>query len=103
MDAQSEDSVLLTRLTFHNPALFDHLLASEALKACIARVENAGCQVRPPWANGALLLVPLTERQLAEESLDLKAHNIMLLASDSERVRVALRKLPRRRRPLLKL
>lgn len=47
-------------------------------------------------------MVPLTESQLAEECSQLKAHNIILFESERACVDAALRKLPRRRRPLLK-
>ena len=80
VDAHSADRVVLAWLTYHSPFVFDHLLASEDLEACVARVENAGCEVRPPWANDALLLVPLRESQAAEWSLQLKAHNVPPLA-----------------------
>merc|ERR1712216_92378 len=97
------ECVVVASLNYHSPTLFDHLLASEDLKASIARVESAGCQVRPLWANGALLLFPLTETQLAEENLQLKAHNILLPASEVSSVNAALGKIPRRQRPLMKL
>ena len=47
---QSVDCIFLIRLTFHSPAIFDHLIASKNLKGCIVRVENAGCQVQPKLA-----------------------------------------------------
>ena len=33
--------------------------------------------MRPAWANGAMLLVPVTEEQIAEASMHLKPHKIL--------------------------
>ena len=60
------------------------ILRSEALSACRARVEGAGCQVMPEWACGAILLVPMTAEQVAEAGLALKAHNVWALESDMD-------------------
>lgn len=102
-DALSADGVLLTRLTFHTPGMMSFLDESPHLTACRSRVESAGCTVRPSWANGALLLVPVTEEQIKEEGIDLKAHNILMHTSDEELVKDALAQLVKRKRPELKL
>jgi len=101
-DAWSADGVTLARLTFHNPDVTALLLGSSALAGCIGRVESAGCEVRPAWANGALLFVPVTEEQIAEADLQLKSHNILMLTSDVQPVEQVLGDLPRRKRPVLK-
>ena len=53
------------------------------------------------WACGAILLVPLTNTQLCEAGVQLKAHNIVVLQAELGRVEEALRSLPRRKRPML--
>ena len=41
-------------------------LDAQALQDWIARVRAAGCEICPDWANGALLLVPLTAELAAD-------------------------------------
>lgn len=65
-------------------------------------MESAGCIVQPAWANGALLLVPITEQQIIEADINLQPHNILMLASDEPIVRHTLTQLARRKRPGLK-
>lgn len=101
-DAWNADGVILSRLTFHNPDVVSFLLEADALAGCRLRVESAGCDVRPAWANGALLLVPATEDQINEAGIQLKAHNILMLTSDVQVVEHTLAQLPRRKRPQLK-
>ena len=36
------------------------------LEAVRAQVEDAGCDILPDWANGAIILAPLTEQQAEE-------------------------------------
>ena len=40
---------------------------AEDMADVCARVAQAGCQVSPEWARGALLFVPLTLEQASEE------------------------------------
>lgn len=101
-DPRSPDGVLVTRLTFHTPEVAAQILGHDAVATCVERVADAGCDVQPPWAGGAILLVPLTEPQLREAGVSLKAHNIVVLEVDRGRVEEALGSLPRRRRPMLK-
>ena len=102
-DQRSADGVIVARLTGHSSTIHDALLRADSLRDRLAEVDAAGCKPRPPWANGAPLLVPLTLEQVCEAELELKAHNVVLLCSDWELVVGALQTLPRRRRPLLKL
>merc|ERR1719336_3037491 len=89
-DAWSADGVVLSRLSFHTPDIASSLLNSDALTTCLARVTTAGCEVHPAWANGALLLVPVTEEQITEAGIQLRAHNIMMLNSDVQLVEQTL-------------
>ena len=36
------------------------------LEAVRAQVEDAACDILPDWANGAIILAPLTEQQAEE-------------------------------------
>eukprot|EP00928_Gymnodinium_smaydae_P057381 TRINITY_DN4062_c0_g4_i1.p1 TRINITY_DN4062_c0_g4~~TRINITY_DN4062_c0_g4_i1.p1 ORF type:complete len:586 (-),score=77.66 TRINITY_DN4062_c0_g4_i1:234-1991(-) len=101
-DAYNSDGVVLCRLTFHTPEMMPYLLESEELAASCARVLNAECCVRPAWAHGALLLVPVTEQYIKEANIDLKAHNILMLNSDVQLVKNAVSRLAKRKRPALK-
>ena len=42
---------------------------SPHLSGVIERVTKAGCEVLPDWAAGAVLLVPLTQEQVAEAGI----------------------------------
>ena len=100
-DPRSPDGVLVTRLTFHTPEIAARILAHDAVAECVEKVADAGCDVQPKWACGAILLVPLTNTQLCEAGVQLKAHNIVVLQAELGRVEEALRSLPRRKRPML--
>mmetsp|Transcript_93713 Transcript_93713/g.201116 ORF Transcript_93713/g.201116 Transcript_93713/m.201116 type:complete len:310 (+) Transcript_93713:60-989(+) len=99
-EPKSKDGVLVTRLSFHSPNIMVRI--RESLAELVERVLEAGCDVQPEWAHGAVLLVPLTEMQLREAEIALKAHNIVVLERDLGHVQEVLRGLPRRRRPQLK-
>jgi len=100
-DSISSDGIMLARLTFHNPDVMAYLQSKE-LETCRVRVEGSGCSVRPDWAKGAILLVPVTEQQTVEADIELKPHNILMLHSDLQLVEEALAKLARCKRPGLK-
>jgi len=93
---------ILARLTNNSPEIRAAILGFPALGVCLDCVDKAGCEVQPDWANGALLLVPLTKELVDEVGIELKAHNVVLLPADYEHVRQALSKLPHRKRPQLK-
>eukprot|EP00928_Gymnodinium_smaydae_P057376 TRINITY_DN4062_c0_g1_i1.p1 TRINITY_DN4062_c0_g1~~TRINITY_DN4062_c0_g1_i1.p1 ORF type:complete len:646 (-),score=80.83 TRINITY_DN4062_c0_g1_i1:250-2124(-) len=100
-DAWNADGVVLCRLTSHT-GIMSYLLESDELAGICSRVWNADCSVRPDWAKGALLLVPVTEQQIKEADIDLKAHNILMLSSDMQLVKDVLSRIPKRKRPELK-
>ena len=75
-DAWNADGTILSRLAFHSPALMDFLLGPDRLSRCRSSVKSAGCEVQPSWARGALLLVPVTEKQIMQADISLQAHNI---------------------------
>ena len=47
-------------------------------------MEDAGCELCSAWANGALLLVPITDAEIAEAGIELAAQNIMMLAAEEQ-------------------
>jgi len=99
----SQGIATLFRLTFHNPQVISFILNFPALAGSRSRVESAGCCVQPPWANGALVLVPATEEQVEEAGIVLRAHNILLLDCDKVFLEQCLAQISRRKRPQLKL
>lgn len=66
-------------------------------------MKDAGCDIQPDWANGAILLIPLTEELIAQEGLCLKPHNILALKSEEFLLSRALSNLPRRKRAVCEL
>ena len=65
-------------------------------------VAEAGCEVTPSWADGAVLLMPLTQVQAEETQLDLRPHHIVALNGDKDRILAALQTLPCRSRPKIR-
>ena len=59
---------------------------ADLLSNCRSRVQESGCEVMPSWANGAMLLVPLTVDQGREAQFCLRAHNIVALESDRDMI-----------------
>ena len=88
------DGVMESRVSVkskvHLSTVKSELLRCDALAECYSRVKDAGCDVLPDYANGAMLLVPLPEEQIHEAGLELKDHNIVMLARDHDRVKKAL-------------
>merc|ERR1740129_1597297 len=101
-DALSADGMVLTRLTLHSRKVMSFLSQADELARCRYNVESAGCSVQPAWANGALLLVPVTEQQIIEADIQLKPHSILMLASDEQLVRDTLAQPAKRKRPVLR-
>jgi len=99
----SNDGVIIIRLTSRSrtPAVRSALLQSEVLEQCRSRVAEAGFSLTPGWANGAVLLVPLTEEHLAELDVDVSHHHIIVLSEDVQAVRAALKAIPYKKRPKL--
>ncbi|CAE7196823.1 HERC2, partial [Symbiodinium sp. CCMP2456] len=75
------------------------LLSSADLAECRQDVLDAGCEITPEWANGAVLLAPLTEEKATEAGLKLRAHHVVAFEGDTDRVRAALQGLPCKWRP----
>jgi len=78
------------------------LLQAPCLESCRTAVEDAGCQLQPEWANGAWLLVPVTEEMFREAKLDTCAKHILALVDDEAAVQHALQNVPSKKRPQLR-
>eukprot|EP00419_Tripos_fusus_P013832 CAMPEP_0172748588 /NCGR_PEP_ID=MMETSP1074-20121228/145355_1 /TAXON_ID=2916 /ORGANISM="Ceratium fusus, Strain PA161109" /LENGTH=496 /DNA_ID=CAMNT_0013580337 /DNA_START=51 /DNA_END=1538 /DNA_ORIENTATION=- len=98
------DGVVLLRLDRHARAeeVVQALLSEPSLAACRGSLEEAGCELRPSWANGAWLLVPITRELYEEAGLCTSAVHVLLLAKDEAAVRCALKAVPKVKRPQLR-
>ena len=56
--------------------------------------------MNPEWAHGALLLVPVTVKEVTDASLHLRVHHIVLLSEDREPINEAIATIPRRQKQL---
>ncbi|CAE7701834.1 MIB2 [Symbiodinium sp. CCMP2592] len=95
------DAVLLHLSRCGGPVK-EALLSSPELAECLQRVVDAGCEVTPEWANGAVLLAPLTEEEATDAGLKLYPHHVVAFESDTDRVQATLRALPCKVRPSIK-
>lgn len=80
----------LTRMA-RSPLLRKHLKDTVILAPCRQRVEDAGCSLEPSWGDGAQLFIPLTHEQLAEAELELSFDHVIILNSEADLFRTALR------------
>merc|ERR1712046_305651 len=67
----SADGVVLFRLDrrARTEEVTNALLQAPALARCRQAVEDAGCELQPAWANGAWLLVPMTQDLYREANI----------------------------------
>jgi len=98
----SGDDVVVLRLTRRSPHVVTTLLESAVLAGVRERVKEAGCELLPDWASGALLLIPLTSEQAVEAGLRLRPCNIIVLRSDQSKIEQAVAELPNRQRPRIR-
>lgn len=103
----SADNIVILRLTKHSPIVVEAFTNSPELEVCRTRLHEAGCEMSPAWANGAKLLVPLTEDQVDEARFEdrpivLRSHHVVVLQAEVNLVRTALSKVPKRCRPNLR-
>merc|ERR1711920_575439 len=105
VDAGLLDSQMLVvlRLSKHNAEVIAALLEAPELSGARAQVHEAGCEVLPEWASGAVLLAPLTREQAAEAGLELRAHHVVAAQIDQGRVETILAAIRCRRRPKVSL
>jgi hypothetical protein len=93
-----KEELVLLRLVkrARSPQVVEALRGAPELEPCRRRMAEAGCELRPEWAGGAWLLVPLREPELfalLEDSLDLSLQDwhVLLRQSDVQLLRRALR------------
>lgn len=105
---QSEDGIVLLQLNRHaeSTEVVNVLMHAPILQACRDRVLHAQCELRPEWANGAWILVPMTSDIFAEAEGGVSAQNlfhfhVLVLRQDEDLVREALTAVPRAKRPML--
>ena len=97
-----DDSVVIFRQTRCCEEASHALRESFVLDDARKRVEDTSCSLSPESANGAFLLVPLTNEQLVELDLQLDKYHIVALRSDKPAIDEALRKAPKPDRPKLR-
>ncbi|CAE8667845.1 unnamed protein product, partial [Polarella glacialis] len=78
------------------------IFQSPDLEKCRAMVLEAGCELRPEWAGGAWLLLPLTREQFEEAGLETTPVHIIALSRDEDALRRALKAVPKEKRPKLR-
>ncbi|CAK9029516.1 E3 ubiquitin-protein ligase hecd-1 [Durusdinium trenchii] len=93
---------LVLRLSHSNSQVKNVLLTSKELDDCRRDVAEDGCEVTPEWANGAILLVPLTQEQARQARLELRSHHVVIFPGDKGRLLNALGALPCRQRPRIR-
>ena len=101
-ESKSAGHAVLLCLSHTGVKVKDALLKAECLADCRQDVIDAGCEVHPEWANGAVLLMPLTELQAQDNQLELRPHHVVAFKGDKERVLSALQTLPCRSRPKIR-
>ena len=78
IESAQRQVIVVLRLTKHNSDVLDVLLKDEGLQKVRAQVEEAGCEILPEWAGGAITLVPLTEKEARDAGVELRAHHIVI-------------------------
>jgi len=96
IDAVQRQLLVVLRLTKRNSYVLDALLRDHGLQEVQAQVEDAGCEILPDWANGAVLLAPLTEVQVLEAKVELRPHHIVVAQQYQALVEQALKTIPKR-------
>lgn len=91
----SGDNVVLLRLTrcSQTPETIKVLQTSPKLAHCHRRVQEAGCEFAPNWAEGAKFFVPITREQLdelAETGFQIEKNHVLALREDKAIIEEAL-------------
>merc|ERR1712232_1128089 len=97
---ESNDGLVLLRLNRHAsaPTVERALEEGPTLQECRDRVFSAQCELRPQWARGAWVFVPMTEEIFAEGMVSLEELSpiyVLMLQQDEQDVRDALKEVPR--------
>ena len=75
--APGNDQIVLWRLTCKAVDIASVVFRASSLTACIGQVVHAGKELMPKWANGAILLVPLSLGQVEGSGWKLNAHHLV--------------------------
>merc|ERR1719379_2204039 len=75
---EAHQRIVVLRLKKRTARILDAFLNAQEHKAQRKQVEKAGREVLPDWANGALLLAPLSEDEVREAGWRLCAHHIVV-------------------------
>merc|ERR1712070_796677 len=105
---ESEDGSVMLRLNRHAKAeaVVNALAEAPALLEVRNHVLDAKCELRPAWAHGAWVLMPMTREIFAEGMVspeELSHEHILMLRKDEQAVREALKEVPKAIRPQLSL
>jgi hypothetical protein len=96
-----EQKLVVLRLTKHNSRVLDAIRKDSNLKTLREQVDEAGCEILPKWAEGCIMLAPLTQHQVKEAGVKLRAHHIVVAQQHQTLVQKALAAVPKRSRPLV--
>jgi len=99
IDAAQRQQLVVLRLTKRNSEVLQVMLTNSCLQHVRSHVEEAGCEILPDWADGAIFLAPLTEQQALEAGVKFRAHHIVVAQQDQATVERVLATIPKRRRP----
>lgn len=99
----SLDDVLVLRLTrmARSPEVTSFLLSSPLLEDRRLQMAAAGYDIKPAWACGAKLFVPIDEAVMLEAGVKLEHFHIIAYSCDVELLQQALATMPCRQRPKL--
>ena len=94
-DNNVANGVALVRLSFRSTVVVDRIAKAAyyqqgSLRQLRNRMEDLGFDIRPSWANGALILAPIFRQQLHNARIELNAYSVLLLDSDTNLVEQAL-------------
>lgn len=103
IDAVERQQLVVLRLTKRNEHVLDVMLKEMCLQQVRAQVEEAGCEILPEWAGGAVVLAPLTKQQADEAGVQLRPHHIVVAQQNQALVEQVLATIPKRRRPGVQL
>merc|ERR1712048_814706 len=87
------DGIVVVRLTrkSRSPEVRQAILGSQFTAQAVRSVHDAGCELEPEWADGAMLLVPLTEELVCESGIQLTHTHVIAMAGDVENIRQAFK------------
>eukprot|EP00973_Karenia_brevis_P023225 3198749-Karenia_brevis.AAC.1 len=101
-DAKHQELVVLS-LTKRSSHVLNALLEAPDLGLPRSQIQEAGFEILPEYANGAILLAPLSEQQALDADVHLRPHHIVVARQFQPIVEQILSTLPKRQRPKVRL